>query len=72
MCSNASSPGQDGAAAAEVAAQLASAIDECAVAAHHPAGAAEPDLAGRLAAVWAMLTAADPELAAIAARYTRS
>jgi hypothetical protein len=71
MCSNASMPGQDRTAAADVAAQLASAIDECAAAAHHPADAAEPDFAGRLAAIWAMLTAADPELAACTARYAR-
>jgi hypothetical protein len=69
MCSNVDVPGQAGAAAAEVAAQLASAIDECAAAAHRSGGAAEPDVSGRLAAMWAMLTAADPELAACTARY---
>ena len=72
MCSNASRPGPAGAAAAEVAAQLASAIDECASAARRSGGAAEPDLSGRLAEIWAMLADADPELAARAARYAGS
>jgi hypothetical protein len=69
MSSNASSPTQGEAATADVAAQLASAIDECAAAARRSGGAAEPDLCGRLATMWAMLTDADPELAACAARY---
>jgi hypothetical protein len=70
MRSNASSTGP--AAAADVATQLAWAIDDCAAAALDPAGAANPDLARRLAAAWSMLTDADPELAARAARYAGS
>jgi hypothetical protein len=72
MCSNASAAGKLAAGAADVAAQLAMAIDECAAAARRPGRAAETDLAGRLAAVWAILTAADPELAACTARYAGS
>jgi hypothetical protein len=72
MCSNGGATGPAGAAAAEIAAQLASAIEECAAAAQRSGGAAEPDVAGRLAAIWAMLTEADPQLAALTARYTRS
>ena len=72
MCSDVSAPRRAGDGAAEVAARLASAIDECAAAAYHQAGTAEPDLTGRLAAMWSMLTAADPELAACTARYVRS
>jgi hypothetical protein len=74
MRSNAGSPGPVAAAdvAANVATQLAWAIDECAAAALDPGGAANPDLARRLAAAWAVLTDADPELAARAARYAGS
>jgi len=71
MSSNASSPGH-GDAATTVAAQLASAIDECAAAARRAGGATEPDLCGRVATMWAMLTDADPELAACTARYAGS
>ena len=71
MSSNVSSPGR-GDAATAVAAQLASAIEECAAAAYRSSGAAEPDVSRRLAAMWAMLTAADPELAACTARYAGS
>ena len=72
MCSSVSSPGGLKGAAAEVAAKLAGAIDECAAAAHSSGGAEGPDLTTRLAAMWAMLTDADPELAACTARYSRS
>jgi len=75
MCSNASSSRQAKAAAADVAARLAQAIDEYAAAADHLGSdgkAPEPDLSGRLAALWGMLTDADPELADLAARYARS
>jgi hypothetical protein len=72
MSSNASSPGKSPAATVDVAAQLANAIDECAAAARSSGGAAEPDLCGRLATMWAMLTDADPELAACTARYAGS
>jgi hypothetical protein len=72
MCSNVSLPRQAGSSIADVAAQLAWGIDECAAAARSAGGAAEPDLAGRLAALWAMLTNADPELAKCTARYSGS
>jgi hypothetical protein len=52
-----------------IAAQLGSAIDELAAAAAC-AGPPEPELAGRLAAAWALITEADPELAERTARYT--
>ena len=55
-----------------MAERLARAIDECAAAAYDPGWAAEPELAGRLAALWAMLTDADPDLADRAARYSGS
>lgn len=70
MCSNASPPDHGAARPADVAAQLARAIDDCAAVALDPDGAAKPALAGRLAALWGMLTAADPDLAARTARYT--
>jgi hypothetical protein len=69
MSSNASSPGRIAAPAADVVAELATAIEEYAATASDPAATARPDLAGRLAALWAMLTDADPELAVLAARY---
>jgi hypothetical protein len=70
MCSMASAPGHVAPGPADdVAARLARAIDDYAAAALHSGEAADPDIAGRLAALWAMLTDADPELAARAARY---
>ena len=71
MSSNASPPGKAW-AAADVALQLAEAIDECAAAARGASGADGPDLSGRLAAIWAMLADADPDLAVSTARYARS
>jgi hypothetical protein len=53
---------------AEVAAVLAQAIDELAAVASATAGN-DAELAARLAGAWAMITAADPELAARTARY---
>ena len=70
MSSNPCRPAQVNVGPADVAARLARAIDECAAAARHEDGSAEPDFDLRLAAVWAILAAADPELAALAARYT--
>ena len=72
MCSRGNSRGQATTRAAEVAERLARAIDECAAAAYDPGWAAEPELGGRLAAMWAMLTDADPDLADRAARYAGS
>jgi hypothetical protein len=70
MCSNVSQPDQ-AAAETELATRLAAAIDELAAAAAGDAGA-DSDLAQRLARAWAMIAAADPELAARTARYSRS
>ncbi|HUD78583.1 MAG TPA: hypothetical protein VMR00_12085 [Streptosporangiaceae bacterium] len=67
MCSNA---GEQRPPAADLASQLAAAIDELAAAISANADDAAPDLAARLAGAWAMITAADPELAARMARYS--
>jgi hypothetical protein len=69
MCSNAGQTGSSR-AEAELAARLAAAIEDLAAAAD--AGAASPDVASRLARAWAMITSADPELAALAAGYSSS
>jgi len=53
----------------EVTAVLTRAIDELAAAA---TAGDDADLAARLAGTWAMITAADPELAARTERYSRS
>lgn len=70
MCSSTRTPGCVTAAAADVAARLVRAIDDCAVVARRPSAASEPDLAERLAILWTMLTDADPELAARTAKYS--
>ncbi len=77
MCSNVSQPGQPPQAQqtrteTELATRLAAAIDELAAAAAGDEDAAGGDLAQRLARAWAMIAAADPELAARTARYSRS
>lgn len=72
MCSNARATGEAGVAPANLAEQLATAIEECAAAVRSQDGAATGDLAGRLAAAWAMLTRADPELAARMASYAET
>ncbi len=54
---------------ADLAEQLATAIEECAAAVRSQEGTAAGELAGLLAAAWAMLTRADPEVAARMARY---
>jgi hypothetical protein len=61
MCSN-DSP-------ADLAARLGSAIDEVAAAATGPDEPADGDVAARLAAAWALIAEADPELAERTARY---
>jgi hypothetical protein len=71
MCSNVGRPGQ-ARSEAEVSAQLAAAIDELAATVGADADAASADVADRLVRAWAIVTAADPELAARAARYSRS
>jgi hypothetical protein len=57
-------------AESELAARLAAEIDEVAAAAG--ADAANPDVASLLARAWAMIAAADPDLAARAAEYRGS
>jgi hypothetical protein len=59
-------------AAADLATRLAAAIDALTFAEDDADDAAGSDLAARLASAWAMITAADPELAARTARYSRS
>jgi hypothetical protein len=56
----------------DLAEQLATAIEECAAAVRSQDGAAAGELAGQLAAAWAMLTRADPEVAARMARYSET
>jgi hypothetical protein len=68
MCSNVSPPNS----AADLATRLAAEIDALTSAGDDADDAAESDLAARLASAWAMITAADPELAARTARYSRS
>jgi hypothetical protein len=66
MCSNAApapAPQPD------LAARLGSAIDELAAAASSAGHPPAEDLAGRLAAAWALIAEADPELAERTARY---
>jgi hypothetical protein len=72
MCSRGDPRGQATTWATEVAERLARVIDECAAAASDPGWAAKPELAGRLAAIWGILTDADPDLADRAARYAGS
>jgi hypothetical protein len=69
MCSKAGQPANSP-AEAELAARLAAAIEDFAAAARTDADTASLDLAARLARAWAMVTSADPELAARAARYS--
>ena len=69
MCSNVTTAADADAPSADLAEQLASAIEECAAAVRSQDGAAAGELVGRLAAAWAMLTRADPEMAARMARY---
>jgi hypothetical protein len=69
MCSNLWASPAASARPADLAEQLASAIEECAAAVRSQDGTVAGDLAGRLAAAWAMLTRADPEVAARMATY---
>ena len=57
---------------ADIATRLAAAINELAAAATGDQDAAGANLAERLARAWATIVAADPELAARTARYSRS
>jgi hypothetical protein len=70
MCSNVSdsAPREEDHA---LAARLGNAIDDLAAIAGSGAHEHSRDLASRLAATWAIITAADPELADRTARYSR-
>ncbi len=70
MSSNQGATSGTSPSAADLAEQLASAIEECAAAVRSQDGEASGELAGRLAAAWAMLTRADPAVAARVAGYT--
>jgi hypothetical protein len=54
----------------DLAALLGTAIDEVAAAAGAADQPADPDVAARLAAAWALIAAADPQLADRTARYS--
>jgi hypothetical protein len=69
MCSNAGYGARAGTESG-LAARLAAEIDAIATAAD--ADAASPDVTSRLARAWAMITAADPDLAARTAAYRGS
>jgi hypothetical protein len=70
MCSNSRTAAYAGRTPDDLAEQLAAAIEECAAAVRSQDGAAAGELAERLAAAWAMLARADPEVAARMARYS--
>jgi hypothetical protein len=70
MCSKIWTAADASAPPSDLAEQLATAIEECAAAVASQEGAAAGEFAGRLAAAWAMLTRADPEMAARMARYS--
>jgi hypothetical protein len=72
MCSNVRTTATTALAPADLGEQLAAAIEECAAAVRGQDGAASGELAERLAAAWAMLTRADPEVAERMARYSRA
>jgi hypothetical protein len=75
MCSNggqAAQPPRTRPTEADLAARLAAAIDELAAAAARDQDAADRGLAESLARAWAMIVAADPELALRTAWYSPS
>jgi hypothetical protein len=67
MCSNGVHGRRPTWAESELAARLAAEIDDVAAAAN--ADAASPDVTSRLARAWALIAAADPDLAARTAEY---
>jgi len=69
MCSNS---GQHEPTAADTAAAVARTVDTLAAAITAGDDTIGPEFAAQLAGAWAMITAADPELAARAARYSLS
>ena len=70
MCSIAGQSGRAEARLPDFAARLATAIDECAAAVSGRYDPAAADTAARLAAAWALVTSADPGLAARIACYS--
>jgi hypothetical protein len=74
MCSNGGSRqlSTEDIAAADIAAAVAKATDELAAALSAGDDAASQGIAAQLAGAWAMITAADPELAARMDRYSPS
>lgn len=71
MCSTIGQSERAPATSPDRAAQLAAAIDECAVAVTGRPEAAD-HVAARLASAWELVNSADPELAARTAQYARS
>jgi hypothetical protein len=69
MCSNG---GARELSASDTAAAVARAVDTLAAAITAGDDATAPEFAAQLAGAWAMITAADPELAARMARYSLS
>ena len=69
MCSNA---GPQEPTAADTAAAVAEAVDTLAAAITAGDDGTGPEFAAQLAGAWAMIAAADPELAARTARYSPS
>ena len=69
MCSNA---GPHGPTAADTAAAVARTADTLAAAITAGDDATAPEFAAQLAGAWAMIAAADPELAERTAGYSRS
>jgi len=70
MCSIDGASDVTSSADADFAARLGMAIDELAAAASQQDDSAAAELAQRLARTWAMIAAADPDLAARTARYS--
>ena len=70
MCSMARQSGRAAAQLPDFAARLAAAIDECAAAVSGRYDPAAADIAACLAAAWALVTSADPDLAARIACYS--
>jgi hypothetical protein len=69
MCSNG---GSRQVSAGDIAAEVARTVDELAAAVSAGDDAAGERIAAQLAGAWAMITAADPELAGRMARYSPS
>jgi hypothetical protein len=70
MCSIARGADTNDSATGDLAATIARMIDAVADAAGAPEDVECPDIAARLASAWAIIAAADPEIAARSARYS--